>query len=307
MISNSPIVSVIIPTYNRAKLLERAVNSVLRQTYKELELIIVNDSSKDETEKAIKKYADDRIKYICHQKNLGGSAARNTGIKAAQGKYIALLDDDDGWFPEKLEKQVKHFAEVSDNVGLVYSGFEVIDMNGIVIQKTYPKFKGNLYMRLLERSMIGGSSVPLIKRTCFKKVGLFDQSLRSCQDWDMWMRISEHYAFDFIPEILTKMYSHSHQLSSDYSSMIPGRTRMIEKHMKVFQKHPAILVIHLKRIGKMHCINGTWQEAICWFKKALKVNFLEIIKIVAWCVLELPSILMFGPSKDFKKYYRNKI
>jgi len=304
MINNSPIVSVIIPTYNRTKLLERAVNSVLRQTYKELELIIVNDSSKDETEKVIKKYADDRIKYICHQKNLGGPAARNAGIRAAKGEYVALLDDDDEWFPEKLEKQVKHFSEVSNKVGLVYSGFEVIDMNGNVIHKTYPKFKGNLYMRLLERSMIGGSSVPLIKRACFEKVGLFDKSLKSCQDWDMWMRIAKYYEFDFVPEILTKIYSHFHQISSDYSRMIPGRTRMIEKHINAFQKYPDILIIHLKRMGKLHCINGTWKEAFYWFREALKVNKYEILKILAWCILELPRVKFFSRAKNFKRYNR---
>ncbi|NQT04137.1 MAG: glycosyltransferase [Planctomycetes bacterium] len=300
MNEKSPLVSVVIPTYNRENLVGRAIKSVLSQTFEDFELIVVDDASLDNTEEVIKRFQDSRIKYVQHQKNMGAPATRNTGIRMAKGAYIGLLDDDDEWLPTKLDKQVNRFKESSGRTGVVYSGFEVRDQNGRIVQTTFPALRGNLYMRLLKRNMIGGSS--MIKSECFEKVGLFDRSLKSCQDWDMWLRISEYYEFDFVPEILSTIHLHGDQISSKYSSMIPGRTRMIQKHMDEFRKHPDILVIHLKRMGKLHCINGTWKEAVYWFRRALVVNPFEIIKIVAWCVLELPKIKMFSRERHFKRY-----
>jgi hypothetical protein len=168
--------------------------------------------------------------------------------------------------------------------------------------RTYlPEDRGDVHLRLLLGTTIG-SPTPLIRKTCFEKVGLFDQSLKSCQDWDMWKRISDHYEFDYVPEILAIGYRHEKQISSDFSSMIPGRTRMVEKHLAEFRRHPEILVIHLKRLGKMHCINGTWKEAIHWFGEALKVNPLEIFKIAAWCLFELPKVKWSSEEAKFRKY-----
>jgi len=302
MNENIPSVSVIIPTHNRANLVDRAIKSVLSQTFEDFEIIVVDDASSDDTEQAIKRFKDRRIRYVRHHENMGAPATRNTGIRMARGDYIGLLDDDDEWVATKLEKQVNRFKESSGGTGVVYSGFEVIDQNGRIVQTMFPEFRGNLCMRLLERNMIGGSSIPLIKSECFNDVELFDVELKSCQDWDIWLRISKQYEFDFVPEVLVKIYDHGNQISTDYSSMIPGRTSMIEKHTDEFRKHPDILVIHLKRMGKLHCINGTWKEAVYWFKKAFAVNPFEIIRIVAWCALELPRIKMFSREKYFKRY-----
>ncbi len=123
MTEKRPTVSVIIPTYNRAHLLGRAIESVLDQTYQDFEIIVVDDASADETEEVVKSFGDDRINHIRHQKNKGGSAARNTGIKAARGEFIAFLDSDDEWVPKKLEKEIDRLQTLSNEVGVVYSGF----------------------------------------------------------------------------------------------------------------------------------------------------------------------------------------
>jgi glycosyltransferase involved in cell wall biosynthesis len=298
-----PLVSVVIPTYNRARLLERAVNSVLNQTYRDIELIVVDDASADDTAGVIGGFRDKRIRYMRHPSNRGAPAARNTGISNARGRYIGLLDDDDQWYPEKLEKQVSKFSEVSDAVGLIYSGYEVRDNEGRLLRTYLPEARGDVRRRLLLGTPIG-SPTPLIRSICFQKAGLFDVFLKSCQDWDMWKRISEHYEFDYVPEILAIGYRHTGQISSDFSAMIPGRTRMVEKHLAEFRRHPEILVIHLKRLGKMHCINGTWREAIHWFGETLKVNPLEIFKIAAWCLFELPKVKWFSDEAKFRKYGR---
>jgi glycosyltransferase involved in cell wall biosynthesis len=302
MSAKSPSVSVVIPTYNRENLVGRAIKSVFSQTYGDFELIVVDDASKDNTREVIKSFDDKRIMYICHKENRGAPATRNTGIRIARGVYIGLLDDDDEWLPTKLEEQITKFGDVSPKVGLIYSGLEVRGADGHTIETIYyPKYRGDVRVRLLLGTTIG-SPTPLIRAECFKKAGLFDESLKSCQDWDMWKRISERYEFDFVPEILSRTYLHENQISSNFTSLIPGRTRMVEKHMEEFSRHPDILVVHLKRLGKLHCINGTYREAVHWFREALKVNFLEIIKIIAWCVIELPRVKFFSRTKDFKHY-----
>ena len=113
---DAPLVSVVLPTFNRERLLPRAINSVLNQTYKNLELIIVNDGSTDDTEKVVKGYSDKRIRYYKQELNKGGSAARNVGIKLARGELISFQDSDDEWLPEKLERQVRKFSEVGFNL-----------------------------------------------------------------------------------------------------------------------------------------------------------------------------------------------
>lgn len=296
-------VSVIIATYRRPRLLPRAIKSALAQTFRDFELIVVDDASGDHTESVVASFDDTRIKYVRHDVNKGGPAARNTGIGMAKGEYIALLDDDDEWHATKLEKQVNAFKETANEVSFVYSGFEILDEKGEVVGTTLPEHRGYLHMNLLQRNMIGGSSIPLIQRECFDKVGLFDESLTSCQDWDMWLRIAREFEFDYVPEVLAKGYLHGDQISENFAAMIPGRTRIIEKHMAFFSNYPHILVTHLKRMGKMHCLNGTWKEAIYWFRRALAVNIFEIVNVLAWCVIELPRIAMSTRAKTFKKYY----
>jgi glycosyltransferase involved in cell wall biosynthesis len=297
-----PHISIIIPTYNRASLVGRAVKSVLAQTYQDFELIIVNDASTDETDEILRSFNDERIRYIRHKNNIGGSGARNTGIKLATGKYIAFIDDDDEWLPEKIELQVLRFQKVSHKVGLVYTGLEVRDNNSNLVKKKYPPaYKGDVKLNLLESTTIG-SPTPLIKKECFETVGLFDESLKSCQDWDMWKRISEQYEFDYAKGFLALSYTHHDQLSYNYACLIPGRTAMVEKHMKEFRKYPKILIIHLKRLGKLHCLNGTWQQAIYWFREVLKINRLEIFKIIAWLIIELPRAKLFSEVRNFKRY-----
>ncbi len=303
MSQSHPAITVVIPTHNRASFLNRAINSVLSQTWTDYELIIVDDASTDNTADVVRDFHDERIRYLRHDANLGAPAARNTGITKARGDYIGLLDDDDSWHPQKLEKQITKFSEVSERTGLVYCGHEVRSRDGRLLRTYLPEERGNLQLRLLLGTTIG-SPTPLILKSCFLKTGLFDVSLKSCQDWDMWKRISDHYEFDYVPEVLAIVYEHGRQISSDFSSMIPGRTRMVEKHLPEFCRHPDILVIHLKRVGKMHCINGTWKEAIHWFFKALKVDPLQIFKIIAWLIFELPIVKQSSKEKRFKRYHR---
>jgi glycosyltransferase involved in cell wall biosynthesis len=299
-----PIVSVITPTYNRAHLVGRAIRSVLDQTYEKFELIVVDDASNDHTEQVVRVFTDARIRYVRHDRNMGGSASRNTGIRAAEGLYIAFLDDDDEWMRTKLEKQVKRMLEVHGSVGVIDSGYEVFREGTSARIGSYTPGQGGISRKkILLGQMVGGITV-LVKRECFAKVGLFDEELQSCQDWDMWKRISDHYDFDSVPDILTRVYLHPDQISSNMESLIRGKTRVIEKHMRDFEEHPQILIIHLKKLAKLHCINGTWKEALACFKRILKVEPMEIIKILGWCLIELPIVKIFSREGSFRKYAR---
>ena len=274
---NNPTVSVIIPTYNRAYLIDRAIQSVLNQSYQDFEMIIVDDGSTDDTKEVVTEFQeqDKRIRYIRHEKNKGGSAARNTGIKSAEGDYVAFLDDDDEWLPAKIEKQVVKFQDSLDEVGVIYSGFfYVSDKTGKVISESVPTLRGNVYANLLSGCILG-SPTPLIRKTCFQKAGLYDDTLPSAQDWDMWIRLSKYYEFDFIPEILAKHYIHGGQISVDLNAKIRAREKLMRKYQADLSKHPSILSVHLKQLGKLYCLAEQSKEGRKHFLDSIKLNIFQ--------------------------------
>lgn len=233
-----PTVSVIISTYNRASLLTRALQSVLNQTYRDFEVIIVDDCSTDNTETVIKEYKDSRILYIHLNQNSGSSAKpRNVGLSKATGKYVALLDSDDEWLPEKLEKQVAKFNDVSEAVGIIYCGATVIHQGYITIQ--HPILKGSLWPLMLGECYVGISST-LIRKDCFNKIGEFDEN-SMCPHYDMWIRLAKHYQFDYIPDTLA-IYHYTHErFSDDKLKAIQAKELRLKKYQKDYEKHPAEL------------------------------------------------------------------
>ena len=167
-------VSVIIPTYNRANLVGRAIKSVLNQTYKDFELIIVDDSSTDNTKDVIRQFQekDSRIEYIKHHKNKGGSAARNTVIKSSKGEYITFLDSDDEWLCEKLEKQIKLFSIMPTKVGVLYCGYYVFDDNLGIEKYINCSFEGDVRIELF-RGWCPSTPLLMVRRQCFDAIGFF--------------------------------------------------------------------------------------------------------------------------------------
>jgi len=284
--TNNPTVSVIIPTYNRAKFLPRAVNSVLNQTFKDFELIIVDDASTDNTEEVVKTFKDSRIKYVKHRINKGGAAARNTGIKTSRGEYVAFLDDDDEWFKDKLEMQVKKFKDSSENVGLIYAHLYWVDQSSkeILVRNT-PTLKGNVYKESLA-GCICTPSVALIKREVFVKSGLFDETLPSGQDGDMWIRISKFYEFDYVPKFLANRYVHGKQIQANIDAKIKAYNVMFKKYKRDYLQHPRILSMSMHALGKLYCLNNDVKNAIrCLFRSILynplqKRSYIDIILIL---------------------------
>tara|TARA_Y100000031_G_scaffold98723_1_gene108177 strand:- start:576 stop:1475 length:900 start_codon:yes stop_codon:yes gene_type:complete len=208
-------VSVIIPTCNRSTLVTRAIESVLSQTYTNLECIVVDDASNDSTYKVVNSYVDDRLSCFRHDKNQGASAARNTGIKHSKGDFIAFLDDDDEWVPEKLNKQVDLISKTKSNVGLIYCWMDYVN-NDMVLNRYSPKLRGNIFDEMLDKQAIGNSSTILIKRKVIENIGFFDESLPRGNDGDYIRRICRKYDVDYVPEVLVKAHvGHGYDRISD--------------------------------------------------------------------------------------------
>lgn len=224
-----PVISVIIPTYNRAHVLKRAIDSVLGQTFQDIEIIIVDDASTDGTEIIIDTFHDKRILYIKHEKRKGASAARNTGIGIASSEYVAFLDSDDEWLPEKLAKQIQVFNKSSQNLGLVYTAcMEIVDSK----QKrtVIPKCRGNVMEKLLVNNCVGYIVTPLVRKECFTKAGLFDEQLPGSQDWDMWIRIAQYYEIDFLNDILVYVYPQRDGIMKNNAGAIFAHKRILRKY-----------------------------------------------------------------------------
>ena len=222
-------ISVVIPTYNRKDLLKRSINSVINQTIKPFEIIVVDDGSLDGTEKMIRRNYD-LVKFI-KQENKGVSAARNSGIKVSNGEWICFLDSDDEWKKDKLEKQIN---AANDNPGYhLFHSNEIWVKNGIRInqKKKHKKYGGNIFNKCLDMCKISPSSV-LIDKTIFNKVGIFNENLLVCEDYELWLRICDRYKVFFIDEpLIIKYGGHQGQLSSSIDSIEYHRIKALEHLM----------------------------------------------------------------------------
>lgn len=269
-----PLVSVILPTYNRAFLLPRSINSVLNQTYKNLELIVVDDNSTDNTKEIVKGLKDKRIKYVQHKNNKGAAAARNTGINLSKGEYIAFQDSDDEWLPEKLEKQMKVFENLSPKYGVVYCGYWRIKNNN----KRYLPFSnlshtsGYIHNDILMTSFV--SMVTVISRKgCFLKSGIFDCNLSRIVDWELFIRISKNYHFKYINVPLVNVYCQStSSISKNNSAFIKSMEIILEKHKLIFQKNQKALGKRTAMLADAYARSGNSIAAKKLFKKAIKLN-----------------------------------
>lgn len=243
-----PTVSVVIPTYNRADLLEEALRSGLQQTYQDFEVIIVDDGSTDHTRERVAGFqSDPRVRYI-YQENRGPSAARNTGIRASQGSYVALLDSDDIWLPDKLQKQMS-LMTADDRVDVVYCDFRFVDLAGNLLPLRYsrPASRGTLYEDLMYGNVLTGSdSAVLVRARCFAEVGLFDESLPALEDQDLWRRMALAHHFVYLDEVLLYIRWHASNIQKEPERMAVAKMRYLEK---LCQETPLEFRHHLPEVA----------------------------------------------------------
>ena len=219
--STGPLVTAIIPSYNRPSRLERALSSIEAQTYSPIEVVVVDDHSNEPVETVLSRL-DDRlvanVRCLRHEKNRGGSAARNTGLEAANGEFIAFLDDDDEWHPEKIERQVAVLENAPPNVGVVYTGVRNVDSKNRINHEKTPKYTGDVTKNLLLHNFIGTFSSVMIRHDAVKSVGLLDERFPSWQDWDYYLQLSQKYSFESVPTVLVTRHTDSSgdQISRSY-------------------------------------------------------------------------------------------
>jgi glycosyltransferase involved in cell wall biosynthesis len=235
-------IDVVIPAFNADKYINQALVSVSLQGDIVRTVFVINDGSTDKTQAIVETFAKSHHKLaieIIKQKNAGLANARNTGIKASlqgsKASYIALLDADDVWLTGKLDKQLHVFQASQDSkLGLVYSSYELINENGSAIAGenliVKPYLRGGVYSSLLTGNFISGSgSGALVKSNVFEEVGLFDESLKASEDWDMWIRIARKFHFDYVNESLVQIRVHSSNMQKDFSRMLASELAMLNK------------------------------------------------------------------------------
>jgi len=271
-------VSVIMPTYNRADLIGRSVRSVLEQSYGDFELIVVDDGSTDSTPDVVAGFSDERIRYVRCQENRGAAAARNTGVRAARGAYIAFQDSDDEWLPQKLERQMGTFRHLAPDIGVVYSDMWRISKDRkeyFRAPHTSPE-DGLIYSRALGFHVFGiVLQASVIRRECFEKTGLFDEGLRALEDSEFWIRMSRHYRFYHIPEPLVNQYVTPVSVMHNPTAVAAALKRILNKYHDDISREPNLELKYQVDIGLWLRLAGQTKEARAFLGQAASGNLVE--------------------------------
>jgi glycosyltransferase involved in cell wall biosynthesis len=270
---NQPLVSVILTTYNRAHIVSKSLQSVLTQTYRNFEVIVIDDNSTDNTKEIITNiaYKDSRVKYFRNNENKGLAGARNVGINLAKGEFIAFADDDE-WFPNKLEKQVNLLQTLPENFAVAYSGFyKVIGTEKIYIppKNIYPK-EGSILSSLLKGNFVGTPSI-LVRKSALLDVGLFDEKLLMFEDWELVIRLSKKYQFKLIDEPLFISYDSPNSVNKQKGVIFAHTVEYIlEKHFADFEKDKEALSNWYFEVGRHYILNNQKKLGLKYLKLALK-------------------------------------
>lgn len=273
-------ISIIIPTYNRVNLLKRAIDSVLNQTYKNFELIIIDDGSTDDTKKMVGGFRSDSRLIYRYQDNSGGnSSPKNLGLKICTGEYITFLDSDDEYLPEKLEKQLKLFNK-SEVLNLGFIGCFNFRIKGKNIIEDKIGHKGDIYHKLLDNYFINTPGLIMIKREILDKVGIFDENLKFGNDTDFFIRIARAgFGFDFVDEFLFKYYEHENSLTRTF-----GEEKKDKELIYIYEKFLSDLTYkNYLLLGATSLKIGNNYKAKKYFLKAFllnKSNFKSIILLI---------------------------
>jgi glycosyltransferase involved in cell wall biosynthesis len=313
MQTDLPLISVIVPAYNAEAFISRTLQSILAQTYQKLEILVVDDGSQDRTAEIVESFIqkDNRI-VLLQQANAGVAAARNLAIEKSRGEYIAPIDADDIWYPQKLEKQVQSLLTADLSVGLIYCWSVTIDEEDAILGKynlhyflNFHTVHGNVYPAMLFLNFIGNASVPLIRRTCFEKLGGYDCTLREqhaqgCEDLDIYLRIAENYQFQVVPEFLVGYRQVTGSMSRAYKAMEKSYSLVMENARKrypnfyehIYKWSACHFYIYLMYRSK--ACGDAWNTLV-YIYKAVKLDYSPLLKSSLYRYILLCSMqILFG-------------
>lgn len=285
-ISEEPLVSVIVPVYNGEPYITETLESAMLQTYRNLEIIVVDDGSTDSTRRVVAECAarDPRIRIV-HQANGGVARARNTGLAAARGEFVATLDGDDLWDPVKIDRQVARIREAGEETAFVYCWWMWIDTAGKVMDRS-PRWnlEGDVVGKLLQVNFTGNASVPLFRRRCLEEVGGYDESFESqrssgCEDWDIVLRLAARYEAAVVPELLVGYRNLPGSMSKQCEMMcrsqaiMAGRLRELNSSLdpELFRQSGDQFALYIS--GVMFRI-GSYHRAAWWALRAWRTGLL---------------------------------
>jgi len=260
---NKPLVSVIITTHEREpRILRRSIESVVNQSYKNIEIFVINDSVSyhlnDEIQALVNSY-EKKIYYILNDENPGACGSRNIGIELSKGEYIGLLDDDDEWDENKIEDMLPLFK--SKDIGLIYGDIAFFENGKRVTWKRAEKYEGYVFNELLENNFVGGCSVPLIRKECFSTVGKFDECFLSAQDLDMWLRIAKKYQVCHLKKECVRYHISNISITSNYERRLSGYRLLLKKYENDFANNKDAKRVWVRTIVKILVETNNISEA----------------------------------------------
>lgn len=272
-------VTVIIPTYDRPDLVTRAVDSVLGQTYRDFECVVVDDNSPGtETKDVVTSIQSERLTYVRHDKNRGSGAARNTGLEHVSGEFVAFLDDDDEWLPNKLEKQLSLFETLPPEYGLVYCWMDYINAQGDANQHYRPTLRGYVFPHVLDGQRIGACSTLLVRTRVVEDVGGFDASLPRGVDGDFIRRVCRDYKVDYVPETLVRYHTgHGYQRITRFDergirNAIQGKHTKLRKFPHELDEYPRRKANVYAGIAYHHSQLAEWGPCKEYYIKAVRTS-----------------------------------
>jgi glycosyltransferase involved in cell wall biosynthesis len=311
MNTNPPLVSVVIPTYNRPNFLQRALESVLKQNYKQTEIIIVDDCPSDPVREIVESYTDDRIEYIQHEENKGVCAARNTGIKNITGKYVSFLDDDDRWNEKKLQQQVQLIG-TADDIDIVYTGVRRVDNSGNTLSVARPKYRGDIGKQILLNNFVPFSSI-LVDQHTIQRTGDLDEYLTNWEDWEWNIRLAQESKFDFIKEPLVTTDRGEHHTRSDNFEQKRdiGFSRFIKKVQPIAAQYGTLFERKWKghinyRLGYGALSNGYYSNARNQFWEAIR-HWPFVLKFYPYFSIAMTGNQGYTAARCIKRWIKRKI
>lgn len=299
----APLVSVVIPTFGRPKLLGRAVESVAKQTYENLEIIVVDDNEESHLKIETKRIVDTLrtvrdIRLVNNTRNIGGSASRNRGIQFSSGQYIAFLDDDDEWLPGKIEKQMDvFFSGRTNKLGVVYCGSLIKNAgSGEIQSRKFKKVRGDFRKEILFDNFVVTTSAVIIRKYLLRRVQGFDETLLSSQDWDLLIRLSNECEIDYCDELLVTFHDHSKRISNDIRRKLITFEKYESKVMEYshgfsFFVRSKILGLYNFRMGHQLMKFGERRRAIGYLGKSFFKYPLNIMTVADLILALFPTRL----------------
>lgn len=275
------LVTIITLTRNRARLLPRAIKSILSQSYKNFEYIIIDGASSDSTDKVVHQFNDPRIKYLRLADNWPVPESIYYGFKKSCGQYITFLDDDDEYLPQKVEKQLNLINSLPPSYGFVYCWMDYYDdRTGLKYRDWHPTVRGNVYFEQIGKQSIGGTPTLFLKREVFESTGGWHRTIKWAGDWEFSCRLSRAYLTDFVPEVLVHVHTHhdfqrtmsSKENKKKVISLIEFHEYFLDEFSTGFLMYPEKKFTHLQALNALYFKLGDNKNGLRYFIKMIKEN-----------------------------------